>query len=219
VTQAAAPQAVVFDLDGLMFNTESLYRRVGTELLARRNRVADEAMFTAMMGRPPKVALQVMINWHALDATVEELLAETAVIFQPILDQHLAPMPGLVDLLEFLEARHVPRAIATSSPRGFVEYVLSRFALEPRFEFALTSEDVTEGKPHPEIYRRACERLGRRPGEVIVFEDSEAGCRSAVASGARVVAVPGEYSTSHDFRGAELIAEGLGDLRIRQLFF
>jgi HAD superfamily hydrolase (TIGR01509 family) len=212
------PQAVVFDLDGLMFNTESLYRRVGTELLARRSKIADEAMFTAMMGRPPKVALQVMINWHSLDATVDGLLAETAAIFQPVLDQHLAPMPGLVDLLEFLEARRIPKAIATSSPRGFVEYVLSRYALEPRFEFSLTSEDVTEGKPHPEIYQRACERLSRAPHEVLVFEDSEAGCRSAVAAGARVVAVPGEYSLAHDFRGAILVAEGLGDPRIRQLF-
>jgi HAD superfamily hydrolase (TIGR01509 family) len=218
MTQSAAPKAVVFDLDGLMFNTESLYRRVGKELLARRSKIADEAMFSAMMGRPPKVALAVMINWHSLDTTVDELLAETAIVFQPILDQHLAPMPGLVDLLEFLESRQIPKAIATSSPRGFVEHVLSRFALEPRFEFSLTSEDVTEGKPHPEIYLRACERLGSPPQQVLVFEDSEAGCRSAVAAGAQVVAVPGEYSVSHDFRGAVLVAEGLGDPRIRRLF-
>lgn len=214
----AAPQAAVFDLDGLMFNTESLYRRVGGELLARRNKTYDEVLFTAMIGRPPKVALQIMINWHSLDATVEQLLEESAVAFRPILDAHLAPMPGLIDLLEFLESRRIPKAIATSSPHGFVEYALSRFALEPRFDFSLTAEDVVEGKPHPEIYQRACQRLGRAPQEVVVFEDSEAGCRAAVAAGTRAVAVPGEHSQGHDFTGAIMVAEGLGDERIRKLF-
>jgi beta-phosphoglucomutase-like phosphatase (HAD superfamily) len=99
------PRAVVFDLDGLMFNTEELYVEVGTELLGRRGHKFTQELEDLMMGRPSRVALEIMIETHALDATVEQLLAETDEIFPGILEKRLAPMPGLVELLEALE-RH-----------------------------------------------------------------------------------------------------------------
>ncbi len=70
-------RAVVFDLDGLLFNTEELYQDVGGELLRRRGKRFEADLFNAMMGRPPRVSLQIMIDWHGLDATVEQLAAET----------------------------------------------------------------------------------------------------------------------------------------------
>jgi beta-phosphoglucomutase-like phosphatase (HAD superfamily) len=95
-----------------------------------------------------------------------------------------------------------------------VEQVLGRFDWKSRFDFVLTSEDVTHGKPHPEIYLAACARHGRSPAEVLVLEDSAAGCQSAVAAGAYTVAVPGAYGQSKDFAGAALLAESLADPRI-----
>jgi beta-phosphoglucomutase-like phosphatase (HAD superfamily) len=89
--------------------------------------------------------------------------------------------------------------------------------LRDRFGFVLTSADVTHGKPHPEIYESAAERLGVAPAEMLVLEDSENGCRAAVAAGAVVVAVPGSHSRRHDFTGARLVAESLADPRIAAL--
>jgi beta-phosphoglucomutase-like phosphatase (HAD superfamily) len=86
-----------------------------------------------------------------------------------------------------------------------------------RFGFVLTSADVSQGKPHPEIYLRAAERLGIAAERMLVFEDSANGCRAAVAAGATVVAVPGGHSLRHDFSGAALIAESLADPRILSL--
>ncbi len=212
-----APRAVVFDLDGLMFNTEELYQEVGTELLRRRGHVFTQDLLDRMMGRPSQVALQIMIDTHTLKATVEELLAETDEIFPGILRERLAPMPGLVELLAALEQRSIPKAIATSSRRAFVEHVLGVFGYQPRFSPILTSEDITHGKPHPEIYLKAAERLNILPGEMMVLEDSENGCRAAVAAGAITVAVPGAHSQRHDFSGAALVAESLRDQRIYQL--
>lgn len=207
-------RAVVFDLDGLMFNTEDLYRRAGGEVLRRRGKPYDEALFLAMMGRPPKVALGIMKEWHALEDTIEALGLESYELLVPIIREHLAPMPGLVDLLAALERAGIPKSIATSSPRAFVAEVLARFDWHPRFDFVLTSEDVTHGKPHPEIYLEACARHGLSPPEVLVLEDSPAGCQSAVAAGAYTVAVPGAYGQSHDFAGAAFTAESLADPRI-----
>ena len=209
-----SPRAVVFDLDGLMFNTEDLYQLVGAELLRRRGHQFTPALLDQMMGRPSAVALQIMIDTHALDATVAQLVAETDELFPEILRMQLAPLPGLLDLLAALEARQIPKGIATSSRRSFVEQVLGQFGYQPRFAPILTSEDITHGKPHPEIYLLAAERLGIAPREMLVLEDSQNGCRAAVAAGAIAVAVPGAHSARHDFSGAAFVAQSLADRRI-----
>jgi beta-phosphoglucomutase-like phosphatase (HAD superfamily) len=92
--------------------------------------------------------------------------------------------------------------------------VLGLFAYPARFSPILTSEDVTEGKPHPEIYLKSAARLGIEPAEMLVLEDSQNGCRAAVAAGAITVAVPGAHSRRHDFTGAALVADSLADPRI-----
>lgn len=211
------PTAVVFDLDGLMFNTEELYQSVGGELLRRRGYEFTAQLLDKMMGRPGRIALQIMIDEHRLDATVEELTCETDEIFPAILDARLAMMPGLAELLEALESAGVPKAIATSSRRSFVTDVLKRFDLEPRFRFILSAEDVVEGKPHPEIYLKAAKRFGIEPRHMMVLEDSQNGCRAAVHAGAVAVAVPGGHSLTHDFTGAAHIAATLADRRIYDL--
>lgn len=209
--------AVVFDLDGLLVNTEELYQDVGSEILRRRGKVFEESLLDAMMGRPEKVSLATMIRWHSLDDTVEELAAETREIFARLLDERLAPMPGAVELVERLDGLGIPRGVATSSGPAFAGDVLGRVGLIDRFAFVLTSADVVEGKPHPEIYRTAAGRLGVPTGEMLVLEDSQAGCTAAVAAGAFAVAVPGGHSRRHDFSGARFIADSLADPRIHRV--
>jgi HAD superfamily hydrolase (TIGR01509 family) len=207
-------RAVAFDLDGTLFNTEDLYWDVGDALLSRRGKRVTRELLDQMMGRPSRVALQLMIDFHGLDATVADLQAETTAAFVGLLDTRLALNPGVLELLAALKRADLPRCIATSSGRGFVDDVLRRFDLASWFSFTLTAEDVTEGKPHPEIYLQAAERFGIAPEQMLVLEDSENGCRAAVAAGAFTVAVPGEHSREHDFSGVALIAEDLCDMRL-----
>jgi HAD superfamily hydrolase (TIGR01509 family) len=211
------PKAVVFDLDGLMFNTEELYQDVGTEILRRRGKSFDAELLDGMMGRPANSALQLMIDYHGLQCSVSELMTETDSIFATLLETQLKQMPGLGDLLLVLERASIPKAIATSSGPTFVRRVLDHFGLVPRFEFFLTCDDVREGKPHPEIYLLAADRLGIKPAEMVVLEDSQNGCRAAVDAGAVVVAVPGGHSLRHKFSGAALIADTLADPKLYEL--
>lgn len=217
MNKPVSPRAVVFDLDGLMFNTEELYNDVGDELLRRRGKLLDPRLIDTMMGRPVLEALQLMIDWNDLKDTPGELAAESEQIFEAILESRLAPMPGLLELLLALEQAGLPKAIATSSGKKFVRQVLSGFKMESRFQFILTCEDVTQGKPHPEIYLKAAERFGLSPAEMLVLEDSENGCRAAVAAGTLTVAVPAGRSHSHDFTGAALLAESLEDRRLYEV--
>jgi HAD superfamily hydrolase (TIGR01509 family) len=201
-------------MDGLMFNTEDVYYQVGSELLRRRGCEFSRELSDAMMGRPPQPSFEVMIQWHSLTDTWRTLAAESEELFISLLDEYLAPMPGLFDLLDRLEAAGIPKAICTSSSRRVMTAVLSRFSMEPRFQFTLTAEDIVHGKPDPEIYLKAAQRLGIKPQEMLVLEDSQAGCRAAAAAGAFAVAVPGAHSAKHDFSVASLVIRSLGDRRL-----
>ncbi len=207
---------VVFDLDGLMFNTEEVYFEVGTELLGRRNAVFTRDLQGAMMGRPAASALQVMIDWHRLSDTWQTLADESAEIYRRLLADHLAPMPGLLPLLAMLEKNELPKGIATSASRAFATEILDRFDMRERFRFVLTADDVREGKPDPEIYLKAAARLERSPQQVLVLEDSHVGIQSAAAAGAFAVAVPGSHSRTHDFSQAALVIDSLADPRLAQ---
>jgi len=217
MTPSSRIAAVAFDLDGLLVNTEELYQHVGTELLRRRGKAFEPDLLDAMMGRPQQVSLSIMIEWHGLADTVETLAAETYEIFQSLLDTELRTMPGAMELLDLLDARSITRGIATSSGPDFAHDVLGRMAIRDRFAFVLTSADVTHGKPHPEIYQTAARRMAVDPGVMLVLEDSQAGCKAAVAAGAVAVAVPGGHSRRHDFSGARFIADSLADPRIKGL--
>jgi HAD superfamily hydrolase (TIGR01509 family) len=117
-------------------------------------------------------------------------------------------------LLNALEKAGIPKAIATSSIPELVVPCLGAFELQPRFQFILTANDVTHGKPNPEIYLSAAKRFGVSPSEMMVFEDSQNGCLAAAAAGAFAVAVPGDHSRNHDFSKASLVADSLADPRI-----
>ena len=159
-----------------MFNSEDVYTLAGSELLSRRGCEFTPELKDAMMGLPPQQAFEVLIDWHALDEPWQAIAAESNEIFLGLLGRHLATMPGLMELLAALEAAHIPKAIATSSSRRLTDACLGPFQLVPRFSFILTSEDITHGKPHPEIYLLAARRFGVPPGEMLVLEDSQNGC-------------------------------------------
>jgi len=210
-------KAVVFDLDGLMFNTEDVFDAAGTELLRRRGLEMTSEIRTLMMGRRAEEAFQLLVEATGMEESVAELMTESQVIFNELLDGHLRPMPGLFDFLDFIERCGRPKAVATSSGRTYLQEMLNRFELAERFQLTLTAEDVSRGKPHPEIYLTAAERLDVAPSEMLVLEDSGTGTQAAAAAQAVVVSIPHEHSREHDFSGAAYIARSLDDPQLRRL--
>ncbi|MDO4550034.1 MAG: HAD family phosphatase [Planctomycetia bacterium] len=210
-------QAVAFDMDGLMFNTEDVYFQVGSRLMRRRGYEYTDELRAAIMGTPPQKSFETMIAWYDLPDTWEAMHQESDDIFFELLDESLAPMPGLMSLLDYLEAHNIPKAICTSSSRRVLEGVLKRFQLEPRFRFTITANEITRGKPNPDIYLMAAEHFGVLPQNMLVLEDSEAGCRAGASAGAFIVAVPGEHSRNMDFSSAKMILESLADPRLYEV--
>jgi pseudouridine 5'-phosphatase len=208
--------AVIFDLDGLIVNSEDVYEQADIEVLRRRGKEYSAELRARMMGRPTAESLRAMIEWHSLDDAIEQLDEERAILRDKLLEQSLEPMPGLSGLLAALENGNIPKAIATSGHRTYAAHILGRLDLHTRFEFVLTSEDVIHGKPAPEVYQMAAAKLGLAPRETMVLEDSVNGCRAGIAAGAYTVAVPNRHTRDYNFTGVEFVADTLADPRILQ---
>ncbi|HEY4232102.1 MAG TPA: HAD family phosphatase [Lacipirellulaceae bacterium] len=208
--------AVVFDLDGLIVNSEDVYERVDIEVLRRRGQAFEPALREQMMGRPAAHSVQIMIDHHALTESVADLDAERTVLFDQLIIDYAEHMPGFMPLLDALDAAELPAAIATSGTRSYATKVLNRLGIASRFRFVLTAEDIEHGKPAPDVYQLAARKLEMLPHEVMVLEDSGNGCQAGVAANAFTVAVPNRHTHNHDFSGARFIADTLADRRIFQ---
>jgi HAD superfamily hydrolase (TIGR01509 family) len=210
--------AVTFDMDGLIFNTEDIYDEVGGLLCSRRGHVFTTDLKLKMMGLPGTVAFEVMRTELGIGDSAVHLQQETDEIFRDLLPQRIETMPGLTNLLDLLESLEIPKAVATSSHRNFARLALSHFDLEPRFEFVLTADDVSQGKPHPEVYQTSAERLGVNPENMLVLEDSLIGSTAGVAAGAFTIAVPTLHSQHQDFSHVQRVARSLADEPVLSLF-
>jgi HAD superfamily hydrolase (TIGR01509 family) len=138
-------------------------------------------------------------------------------VFWEQVEGRLQLMPGLIELIDAIDNARIPKAIATSGSRDYADQILTRIELRHRFEMVITADDISRGKPDPEIYLLAARRFGVEPAEVLVLEDSQNGCRAGVAAGAYTVAVPSEHTEGHDYTGAAFVAQSLADPRIRQV--
>ncbi len=192
-------QAVAFDLDGLMFNTEDLYDETLQVLMSRRGRTFSRELKLQMMGLPGVEAAQVLIQACELRDQPQDLLAEAHQHLAGLLPGRLQPMPGLLELLEIIDEAGLPKSIATSSSPVFAQTALTISGLKDRFEFVLTTEDVARGKPNPDIYLESAKRHGVVPSSMLVLEDSLIGSRAAAAAGTIAVAVPGHHSEHQVF--------------------
>jgi beta-phosphoglucomutase-like phosphatase (HAD superfamily) len=210
-------RAVVFDLDGLMFDTEALFFRVSSEMLAARGKEFTPEIMQAMIGRRAADAGHALKTMTGLHEPLEVLLTDVRERFYALMDTAVHPTPGLFVLLERLNRLALPRAVATSSRRAYAERLLGQHGLLKQFSFLLGAEDVSHGKPDPEIYAKAIERLAVPARLVMVLEDSPAGLAAARSAGAFTVGVPHEHSPAEILRDADLIVQRLDDPALLEL--
>jgi HAD superfamily hydrolase (TIGR01509 family) len=196
-------------MDGLMFNTEEIYDEVGSILLCKRGREFTRDLKRKIMGRQNFQAMEILIHECDLHDTPETLARESEGLYLELLPQHIRRLRGLESLLSSLESRKIPKAVATSSSRKLATETLGIFDLETRFEFVLTGDDVTRGKPDPEIYLAASHKLEKPPNLILVLEDSINGTKAAVAAGMFTVAIPSLDWNEGDFDHVNHVLEAL----------
>jgi HAD superfamily hydrolase (TIGR01509 family) len=207
-------QAVVFDLDGLMVNSEPLARQAWDEVLADYGRRLDEVTYRRIVGRRTRESAEIVRASYGLPLPAEELAAAKTRRWQAIWQRGLPPMPGLVELQAELAARALPWAVATSSPRAYAMGILQQLGLADSCGAIAGGDEVTHGKPEPDIYLLAAERLGVSPEACLALEDSVPGARAAQAAGMAVVAIPNGTPVA-DFRFADHVLASLHEVASR----
>lgn len=209
--------AVVFDMDGVLVESEHLWERMWTRFAAARGRTwtGQETRQVQGMSAP---------EWAAFLAEFSEA-AESAVETERIVvdDMITALDDGEIELLTGAEkmvtdvAARAPIALASSAPRRLIDAVLDRHGLTPHFSATVSSAEVPRGKPSPDVYLAAAEKLGHEPQHCLAVEDSSNGLRAAARAGMTVVAIPnGDYPPAEDaLAGAAHIATDLDDVRLK----
>lgn len=182
--------AVMFDMDGLLLDTEGLYLRVFREICDHRGWVWEPAFYMSMVGCAAADNQAKLAAWvpDGVDAT--EIWQEWHDRHADALTESVPLRPGAAELVAELRARDVPMGVVTSSRGAGARRQLATAGLLDAMEFVLGGDEVPRPKPDPTPYIMGAERHGLAPQECVAFEDSENGTRAAVASGARVVQVP-----------------------------
>jgi len=201
-------QALIFDMDGLMIDSERLYFQAEREIAEFYGKPLDEAVLWKMMGRNPREGIGIFVRELELPASVDDVLARRNLRMRELLRSDLVPMPGLDHIISSFRDR-LRLAVCTGAQREFMDIVLDGLGCHGAFDVLQASDDIARGKPNPEIYLETIRKLACRPEECVVLEDSENGVRAGRNAGCAVIAVPSEYTKSHDFSSADTIVRDL----------
>jgi HAD superfamily hydrolase (TIGR01509 family) len=206
-------EAVVFDLDGLLLDSEQLWDEVREELARERGGRWHERAQRDMMGMSSPEWSRYMHEVIGLPEPPEEISAEVVRRLEERYRERLPLLPGAREAVERIAA-HWPLGLASSSNRELIDLVLDQGDLARFFRVTVSSEEVELGKPAPDVYLEAARRLGVDPIRAVAVEDSHNGIRSAKAAGMRVVAIPNPHFPPDEeaIAQADVVLDSLAEL-------
>ena len=196
-------EAIIFDMDGLMLDTEPLYRIAWKRASAECGFELTDEIYTSLVGRGRKDAERTLAETFGPEFSPEKFRVLAARYEEEeFAGPPMPKKPGLDELLAFLEQMNLPLAVATSTERRLTLPRLARAGLLSRFDAVATGDEVSRGKPFPDLFLLAARRLGAEPSSCLVLEDSEAGVFAARAAGMQVFQVPDLVDPSAEVRRA-----------------
>lgn len=205
-------QAIIFDMDGLMVDSEPVARRGWEIVLASYGRELDQQTYERMVGRRLEESAAIVIETYDLLLSPERLAQIKEAEMKKLWASGLPVMPGLHQLVDYLDKRNIPWGVATSSRRHYALDVLAQLRITNSCKAVAAGNEVKHGKPAPDIYLLVAERLKVDPKQCLALEDSVPGGRAAVAAGMTLAAVPNGHTKAADFPFAHYIFDSLHDV-------
>ena len=202
--------AVIFDLDGLLADTEPSWSESARILLEGKGRVYDPSQKAVYMGRAPLEVAELMVVHYELSDAPAALVRQRLQILEGLYrSDPPGTLPGARELVAALADQGVPMAVASGSPTKLVEVVLEQLELGDAMTVYLGSDTVARGKPAPDLFLLAARWLGAEPRSCVVLEDAAAGVEAALAAGMACVAVPLAETPRHTVAAATRVVSSL----------
>ena len=184
-------KAIIFDMDGLMIDSERVTFECYQEILKGMNLTMDEEFYKTLLGKPLKGIYQRFYDVYGNDFPIEDVIKDVHALMAKRFETEGVPIKtGLKSLLEYLKENNYKTIVATSSNRDRVDTILSQAQITDYFDDSICGDEVTKGKPNPEVFLKSCLKLGVNVDEAIVLEDSEAGIQASYDAGIKVICIP-----------------------------
>lgn len=184
-------KAVIFDMDGLMLNTESLNFACYSEMLAEHHITMSQEFYTTLLGKTVKHAFKAMEDEYGVHFELEQALLDVQQRMERIYkEKGVEIKKGLIELLEYLKENQYKTIVATSSHRERLNELLNNAHIIDYFDDFICGDEVKQSKPHPDIFLNACQKLNVSTDEALVLEDSEAGILAAYRGHIDVICIP-----------------------------
>ena len=173
-------KAIIFDMDGLMIDSERVTFECYQERLKDMNLTMDEEFYKTLLGKPIKGIYQRFYDVYGNDFPIQNVIQDVHQLMAERFETEGVPVKkGLVELLHYLKDNNYKTIVATSSNRDRVDKILAQAKITEFFDDSICGDEVTKGKPNPEVFLKSCQKLGVNVDEAIVLEDSEAGIQAS----------------------------------------
>lgn len=202
--------AVIFDMDGLMLDTERIALACWDQAARIHGYELDPAIGLGMVGLNTRDCVRWVKQVLGEDFPMEAINVTSRELYHAELDRDTPIKSGLLPLLQWLQDENIPRAVATSTRHEWALKKLRKAGILDCFQGMVCGDQVSQGKPHPEIFLTAASKIGIDPALCLVLEDSDPGVRGACAAGMKVIQVPDVKAPSQEVRGfGHLICDSL----------
>ena len=207
-------KAVLFDMDGLMIDSESIQSKSFEEIIKEYGK---QPIYNDQ-GIVQTVGISARDNWlqlaqtYSLNEDIDVLIEKKRQVYESLLLKNLSPMPGLINLLNHLANYPVKKAVVSSSAKRNIDIVVNQLGITQHFDTFVSGEQVKHGKPAPDIFLEAANLLHVEPSNCLVLEDAVTGVQSAKSAGMKVIAVPNKFTAHQDFSAANKIISSLKDI-------
>ena len=205
----------IFDWDGVIIDSSRQHEKSWNLLAAEEQRKLSEDFFRRSFGMKNEDILPGLLGWTRDAEQIRRLSKRKEELYRQIItSDQISLLPGIKDLLAALQRESVPCAIASSTPRANIECVIDRLGIRAYFPVIVTGEDVRQGKPNPEVFLLAANRLGIAPAQCVVFEDADVGVEAALAGNMKVIAVATTHPAS-SLKDAHLVVSTLEHVNLK----
>ncbi|MGB8779836.1 MAG: HAD family phosphatase [Candidatus Bathyarchaeia archaeon] len=210
-------KAVLFDMDGVIAETEHVHVEAEKQTLLKYGVQITEDELHRYTGTTAKQMFMELIAKYKLDTTFEQIFNEKEEIMFKLLEMDAQPVKGVIELICELKKKHVKLAVASSSHRRLVQYVLRKLEITRLFDSIISAEDVAHGKPDPEIFLMSAKRLKVSPAECLVVEDARLGVEAAKEAGMKCLGYRNPHSGNQDLSKADIVTDDFSSLDVQKL--